>query len=186
MDTGKKIKILRNNLKMTGKELSEITGINHGIIRKYESTNCNPQYSHILKIASALKVRPYVLSDKNYDFQFETYSDIYGLFIYLYKINFITFKKTNDIIMLELNPKLEKIIQFRIGTDAYDFVTVNMLFENTIKSHNLYPIFVQWISNTINMEKFKKSVNGNLNDIALLEEQNMALELQLQQCIEKL
>lgn len=112
MDIGK-IKILRNNLNMTGKEQFEITGINHGLIRKYETTNCNPQYSPIVNISKALNVSPYVLLENNYKFILETYGGLYGLFITLNKMGLVSFFMYNtDIEMIEFNQALEPFLSF--------------------------------------------------------------------------
>ena len=46
----------RKNIGLTGKQLSELTGINHGQIRRYETGRAIPKGYNCLKIASALNI----------------------------------------------------------------------------------------------------------------------------------
>ena len=46
----------RKNIGLTGKQLSEITGINHGLIRQYETGRSIPKEYNCFKIASALNI----------------------------------------------------------------------------------------------------------------------------------
>lgn len=46
----------RKNIGLTGKQLSEITGINHGLIRQYETGRSIPKKYNCFKIASALNI----------------------------------------------------------------------------------------------------------------------------------
>lgn len=46
----------RKNIGLTGKQLSELTGINHGQIRQYETGRAIPKGYNCLKIASALNI----------------------------------------------------------------------------------------------------------------------------------
>lgn len=189
MNIGKKIKILRNNLNITGKELSEITKINHGLIRKYETTDCTPQYSHILKIADALNVRPYVLLDKDYEYKSETYGDLFGLLIKLNKIGFVTFSTYNtDVVMLEFNSNIEPFLTFRNKTDKIDLRVLNAIVSEKLQKNQNYSLFLQWVSSKNSLVAFKKSLTNqsNLDSLAILEEQIEALELKLQQSTEKL
>lgn len=189
MDVGKKIKILRNNLNMTGKELSELTGINHGLIRKYETTNCNPQYSHIVNISKALNVRPYVLLENNYKFILETYGDLYGLFITLNKMGLVSFSTYNtDIVMIEFNQALEPFLCFRNQTEKIDLEKLNVIVTEKLREHDNYPIFIQWVSSKNSLENFKKTARNKnaLENLIPLEEQIEILELKLQQSTELL
>lgn len=189
MDIGKKIKILRNNLNITGKELSEITGINHGLIRKYETIKCNPQYSHILNIAKALKVRPYVLLENNYEFILETYGDLYGMIIELNKMGLISLSSHNtDIVMIEFNQALKSFLSFRNQTERIDWEKLNVIVTDKLREHCNYPIFLQWVSSKNSLEHFKKNALNKeaLENLIPLEEQIETLELKLQQSTELL
>lgn len=174
MKIGKKIKILRNNLGITGKELSEITGINHGLIRKYETTDCTPQYSYILKIANALNVRPYVLLDKDYEYKSETFGDLYSIIIFLYNSKLIKFNKVNNNINIELNPC---IVQF---------IDINISINETLKENETYPLFLAYIEMCCNLDSFINSLSDLNNPVAIkaineLKDQIEILELKLQQ-----
>lgn len=189
MDIGKKIKILRNNLNITGKELSEITGINHGQIRKYETTKCSPQHSHILNIAKVLNVRPYVLLENNYEFILETYGDLFGLLITLNKIGFVSFSSYNtNTVMIEFNQALEPFLNFRNQTEKIDWEKLNVIVTDKLREHPNYPIFIQWVSNKNSLENFKKTASNKnaLENLIPLEEQIEILELKLQQSTELL
>lgn len=189
MNIGKKIKILRNNLNLTGKRLSEITGINHGLIRKYETTDCTPQYSHILTISKALNVRPYVLLENNYEFILETYGDLFGLLITLSKIGFVSFSLYNEnTVMIEFNQALEPFLNFRNQTDRIDWERLNVIFSDKLRAHSNYPIFTQWVSSKNSLDYLKKMAKNKktLENLIPLEEQVEALELKLQQSTELL
>lgn len=189
MNIGKKIKILRNNLNLTGKQLSEITGINHGLIRKYETTDCTPQYSHILTISKALNVRPYVLLENNYEFILETYGDLFGLLITLSKIGFVSFSLYNEnTVMIEFNQALESFLNFRNQTDRIDWERLNVIFSDKLRAHSNYPIFTQWVSSKNSLDYFKKIAKNKktLENLFPLEEQVEVLELKLRQSTELL
>lgn len=168
MNIGKKIKILRNNLNLTGKQLSEITGINHGLIRKYETTDCTPQYSHILTISKALNVRPYVLTENVSDLKLETLGDLYSIIILLYKIGFLMLNiDKNDEISFCYNENIPKMI-----TEKED-------------------IFKLWINCLSNLNSFIDSVSNLNNPIVIdtinnYKEKIEILELELQQSVERL
>ena len=63
MTTAEKIKYFRKLKGMTQKELSEASGIEYTIIRKYEIGGRNPKYEQIQLIADALGINPYVFYD---------------------------------------------------------------------------------------------------------------------------
>lgn len=56
MTTGEKIKYYRKQAGLTGKQLSELTGINHGQIRQYETNQTIPRLKNANKIAKALNI----------------------------------------------------------------------------------------------------------------------------------
>lgn len=179
MTIGKKIKILRNNLNITGKELSEITGINHGQIRKYETTKCSPQYSHILNIAKVLNVRPYVISDNRFELQLETIGDLYSVIIYLYNSNFIKFSiEERNNIVVKINPLVSQFFDFAIENEI-------------IKELPKYELFILWIIKCNNLEAFIKTLSDRNNPLAInvineCKEKIEILELELQQSTERL
>ena len=187
MTVGKRIKILRNNLNMTGKELSELTGINHGLIRKYETTNCKPRYSHIVNISEALNVRPYVLLENNYEFILETYGDLYGLFITLSKKEFISFSLCNtDVVKIKFNPIFKQFLSITNQSQMIEWENFNITVTDKLRQHSNYPIFIQWVSNKNSLKNLKGKAKNTLANLVLLEEQIETFELILQQSTELL
>lgn len=113
MTIGEKIKFLRKNIGLTGKQLSQETDIHHVLIRKYE-TNVNvPKKFHIEKIASVLNINPYVLSKGEFDFTINTVGDFYTFIIELYKSNIISFYQSlqyKEDISIELSENIKDLI----------------------------------------------------------------------------
>lgn len=187
MTIGKKIKHLRNNLNMTGKELSELTGINHGLIRKYETSYCNPRYSHIVNISKALNVRPYVLLENNYKFILETYGDLYGLFIKLSKMGLVSFSLCNtDVVKIQFNPVLKQFFNIENQSQMIEWENFNITVTDKLRQHSNYPIFIQWIEQCNSLNSFINSLSNPNNPVAIntineFQEQIEILELKLQQ-----
>lgn len=89
MTIGEKIKYLRNQLGITQGKLAEISGIHPVSIRKYETNKMIPQPPQIRKIAEALGVSIFALTDSADSFKLETRGDLMGLLITLCKNNIL-------------------------------------------------------------------------------------------------
>ncbi len=102
MTIGEKIKYLRKQLGITQGKLAEISGIHPVSIRKYETNKMIPQPPQIKKIAEALGVSVFALTDFTDSFKLKTRGDLMGLLITLCKNNIIQIEgKRGDDDMLQ-------------------------------------------------------------------------------------
>lgn len=102
MTIGEKIKYLRKQLGITQGKLAEISGIHPVSIRKYETNKMIPQPPQIKKIAEALGVSIFALTDSTENFKLETMGDLMGLLITLCKNNILIIEgKREDDDMLQ-------------------------------------------------------------------------------------
>jgi len=74
---GKRIRFFREHRGMTQKQLGEAAGILEATVRKYEIGQRNPKPDQIGKIAEALGVTPYALSD----FEITTDADVIAMIL---------------------------------------------------------------------------------------------------------
>lgn len=63
MDIGNKIKELRTMRKMSQKQLSELSGVSEGAIRKYEAGTRNPKQSQLKLLANAMGMDEFIFFD---------------------------------------------------------------------------------------------------------------------------
>lgn len=114
MTTGEKIKYLRTNIGITSEELANITGINHSLIKKYETNRVVPKQNQIEKLAKALNVSRVVLimSEIEVDTLWcDCYNKLERLLLSNYKITEIDEKQVDAdtvFIGITLNNILEK------------------------------------------------------------------------------
>ena len=92
MTIGEKIKYYRAHRGYTQGQLAMLSGIHHVAIRKYETNVNEPQPAQIEKIAEALDISPFALSDINYRMKLEDSSDITGLILQLCKHDIMVFE----------------------------------------------------------------------------------------------
>lgn len=152
MTIGEKIKFLRKNIGLTGKQLSQETDIHHVLIRKYE-TNVNvPKKFHIEKIASVLNINPYVLSKGEFDFTINTVGDFYTLIIELYKSNIISFYQSlqyKEDISIELSENIKDLITIYSHPENKSIkVNINnlsLILNNKLRSLDSYQTFVNLV-----------------------------------------
>lgn len=179
MTLGKKIRNLRKNIGLTGKQLSELTGIHHVLIRKYETNKNAPKKPHIETIANILQVRPYVISDNRFELQLETIGDFYSIIIFMYNCEFIKFaiEEKNNIVV-KINPLVSQFFDFAIENEI-------------IKELPKYELFILWIIKCNDLEAFIKTLSDRNNPLAInvineCKEKIEILELELQQSTERL
>ena len=88
MTIGEKIKYLRTNIGITGEELANITGINHSLIKKYETNRVVPKQNQIEIIAKALKINPNAILGNNI-YQYKKSDDIFSVILLLSKMQLV-------------------------------------------------------------------------------------------------
>lgn len=197
MTIGEKIKILRKNIGLTGKQLSELTGIHHVLIRKYETNKNAPKKPHIETIANILQVRPYVISDNRFELQLETIGDFYSIIILLYKFGFIEFNisKVSNNIDVQINNRVSQLFDLK----NYESGKPEIINQHTflisaglkLKETSSYDKFVEWIEECKEFESFKNSLlnpttENAIKTINMFQEKIEILELKLQQSTELL
>lgn len=192
MTVGKRISKLRKNLKLTQDDLAKIINVHIGSIKKYEADKMKPKKEHLEKIASVLNVRPYVLLENNYEFILETYGDLYGLFITLNKMEFISFSLCNtDVVKLQFNPVLKQILNITNQSQMIEWENFNITVTDKLREHDNYPVFIQWVERCNSLNNFINSLSNPNNPAAInviheLKEQIETFELKLQQSTELL
>ncbi len=92
MTIGEKIKYYRAHRGYTQGQLAMLSGIHHVAIRKYETNVNEPQPAQIEKMAEALDISPFALSDIDYRMKLEDSSDITGLILQLCKHDIMVFE----------------------------------------------------------------------------------------------
>ncbi|MCH5316549.1 MAG: helix-turn-helix transcriptional regulator [Eubacterium sp.] len=189
MTTGKKIKILRKNIGFTGKQLSELTGIHHVLIRKYETDKNIPQNPHIEKIANVLQVRPYVISKNDFSLKLETIGDLYGVIIYLYKARFIDFiiSPTSNNIDIEINSTITQLFDLKNHeTGKTEIVNQNFYTISLIQKLKEMPSYDKFYKLVTDYDKLKNAEGNHIIGTEKLNEETEILELELQQSTELL
>jgi len=79
MDIGNKIRELRTMRKMSQKQLSELSGVSEGAIRKYEAGTRNPKPSQLKLIANAMGMDEFIF----YDMTIDTPARIMSIFYWI-------------------------------------------------------------------------------------------------------
>ena len=82
MEVGKKIKRFRTAQGLSQKELAQRSGMSEPAIRNYELGNRTPSDKQLEKIAGALGVSIYAISDPNLE---NYYGDVYKRQLLIYK-----------------------------------------------------------------------------------------------------
>lgn len=180
MSIGSRIKHYKEKRNLTVVDLSEVSGINSMLLRKYIKDLTVPKTNQITKIAEALNVSPYALTgDRNH--RLLTIGDLYGLLIMLDNIGFILITKNDTgYVSIELNESVMQFFDLRKGLKTQDLHTYNILINDKLKSED----FLRWISK----KELLKSCEVNEEDVYYLNLKNEVeeLELILQQSTEKL
>lgn len=152
MTTGERIQRFRKLAKISGAELSRLSGISHTIIRKYETNRSVPKPAQIYKISEALNISPYAITGNEYNCRLKTIGDLYSLIIILYKSNLLWFDgirnpdgKLCSSIECIINPIIEKFanVTFNNGETTKLDNLILVLNENISKS-NSYNDFLLW------------------------------------------
>ncbi|MCH5321102.1 MAG: helix-turn-helix transcriptional regulator [Eubacterium sp.] len=180
MKIGDRLKTLRMATGMSGEKVSEISGVNHSLIKKYETNRTVPKPNHINKLSNALNVSPYAITGEN-NHKFNTIGDLYGLLIMLDNIGFILIKKNDaDYVSMELNESAKQFFDLRKGLETQDWRTYNILINDKLKND----LFLKWISK----KELLKSCKVDEEDkyYLNLKKDVEELELLLQQSTEKL
>lgn len=180
MKIGDRLKTLRMATGMSGEKVSEISGINHSLIKKYETNRTVPKPNHINKLSNALNVSPYAITGEN-NHKFNTLGNLYGLLIMLDNIGFISIKKNKaNYVSVELNECAKQFFDLRLGLEIQNCSAYNILINDKLKND----FFLRWISK----KELLKSCKVDEKDEYYLNLKNEVdeLELILQQSTEKL
>lgn len=184
MKIGDRLKTLRMATGMSGEKVSEISGVNHSLIKKYETNRTVPKPNHINKLSNALNVSPYAITGEN-NHRFNTIGDLYGLLIMLDNIGVILIKKNNsDYVIIELNENIKSILDIRKFAKVQDWQTIDVLLNDKLKKHYRYSDFSVWISKKEQLKSCK--VDEQDESYLNLKNEVEELELILQQSTEKL
>lgn len=152
MTTGERIKYLRKLAKLSGAELSKLSGISHTIIRKYETNRGEPKEIQIFQIAEALNVNTYAITKKAYHYRFKTVGDLFGIIFMLYKSGFLRFDGIRNIdnklcseIKLSINPLVEQFITgFYKDSKSSNIQDFNFFLNNSFMESEFYEDFLCW------------------------------------------
>lgn len=180
MKIGDRLKALRLATGLTGEKVSEISGINHSLIKKYETNRVVPKPIHINKLANTLNVSFYAITGDNIH-RFNTKGDLYGLLIMLDNLGIISITKNdNNYVSVELSESVLKYFDLRKEIEVQDYRAYNILINDKLKSQT----FLLWI----NKKEQLKSCKVDKKDEYFLNLKNEVeeLELILQQSTEKL
>ena len=189
MTIGKKIRYLRSITNMTQVELAKNSDIFITTIRKYEADQVIPQLPQVRKLAKALNVSTFAIAGINSDFTIDTFGDLCGLFIILYKMKILVLKGKRDEngyldindISISFSPLYNQILSSDVTQNISDLVF-------GIKS----PIFKKELADILKWEKlysdYLKFVDMYSDDKVSIEflnnlSENLdCIELELQRC----
>lgn len=189
MTIGKKIRYLRSITNMTQAELAKNSDIFITTIRKYEADQVIPQLPQVRKLAKALNVSTFAIAGINSDFTIDTFGDLCGLFIILYKMKILVLKGKRDEngyldindISISFSPLYNQILSSDVTQNISDLVF-------GIKS----PIFKKELADILKWEKlysdYLKFVDMYSDDKVSIEflnnlSENLdCIELELQRC----
>lgn len=189
MTIGEKIEFLRTSKKITVVKLAELAGINSVLLRKYETNLTTPKSNQIKKIATALNVSPYVLTSENNYFEVNTVGDLYGVIIYLYKLNFIELiiSPASNNIDIKFSDIIISLFDLKNhGTGNTEIVNQNSYTISLIQKLKDKPSYNKFYKLAINYDKLKKAEKNSSINVDELKEETEILELELQQSTELL
>lgn len=92
MTIGQKIKYVRKKRKITQDGLASLSGIHLVSIAKYETDKMQPQLAQLKRIAEALSINPYALSDLDMSDGIDSDGDVLGLVLQFCKHNIMSFQ----------------------------------------------------------------------------------------------
>lgn len=189
MTIGEKIEFLRTSKKITVVKLAELAGINSVLLRKYETNLTTPKSNQIKKIATALKVSPYALTSENNYFEVNTVGDLYGVIIYLYKLNFIELiiSPASNNIDIKFSDLIIPLFDLKNHeTGKTEIVNQNSYTISLIQKLKEKPSYDKFYELVINYDKLKNAKNNSSINADELKEETEILELELQQSTEVL
>lgn len=192
MTNGKKISVLRKNLKLTQSDLSKSINVHIASIKKYEADIMKPKKEHLEKIANVVKVNPYVISQNEYKLQLNTVGDLFTIVFELYNANIIDIIVNSSGAYITMNPILYSLVDFEINPEeTFHPVQLIVSFSEKIKKTSKYELFFKWATERIRLENFINSIS-NKEDAVVVETINNRkhnielIELELQQSPELL
>lgn len=189
MTIGEKIEFLRTSKKITVVKLAELAGINSVLLRKYETNLTTPKSNQIKKIATALNVSPYALTSENNYFEVNTVGDLYGVIIYLYKLNFIELiiSPASNNIDIKFSDLIIPLFDLKNHeTGKTEIVNQNSYTISLIQKLKEKPSYDKFYELVINYDKLKNAKNNSSINADELKEETEILELELQQSTEVL
>lgn len=189
MTIGEKIEFLRTSKKITVVKLAELAGINSVLLRKYETNLTTPKSNQIKKIATALNVSPYTLTSENNYFEVNTVGDLYGVIIYLYKLNFIELiiSPASNNIDIKFSDLIIPLFDLKNHeTGKTEIVNQNSYTISLIQKLKEKPSYDKFYELVINYDKLKNAKNNSSINADELKEETEILELELQQSTEVL
>lgn len=164
MTIGERIQRFRKLAKISGAELSRLSGISHTIIRKYETNRSVPKPAQIYKISEALNISPYAITGNEYNHRLKTIGDLYSLIIVLYKSNLLWFDgirnpdgKLCGSIECIINPIIEEFtnVIFYNG-ETTDFNNLTLVLNETFSKTKSYDDFLLWEMYNDRLKSFVK------------------------------
>ena len=183
MTIGEKIKYCRKHLKMTQRELAELTGIHPVSIRKYEIDKTVPQPEQLMKIAKALGVSYVSLQGvKKTGLELETWGDLYGTLMALIDSNILRLEldgaPSEDHYSLYFNPLLDDYLEFKTEDHkAIPFSKVNI----KIKNEQMKKDLLRWGQVLATIRDQKPGEEGHLpQEVLEIWEEIERIELYLQ------
>lgn len=180
MKIGDRLKLLRTATGMSGEKVSKLSGINHSLIKKYETNRTVPKPNHIKRLSEALNVSPYAMTG-DAQHRFTTKGDLYGLLIMLDSIDFISINKNGaDYVTLKINENIKPFFDLRLRTKIQDSRTYDILLNDNLKNE----VFMEWIVKKEDLKKCK--VDDEDKYYINLKNNVEELELKLQQSTELL
>lgn len=189
MTVAEKIKYLRKQIGITQDHLGKKSNIHPVSIRKYETNKMKPLPDQIEKLAKALDVSPFALNETYNSFKIQTLGDLYGVIIYLYKLNFIELiispaSNNIDIKFSDIIISLFDLKNHETGNT--EIVNQNSYTISLIQKLKDKPSYNKFYKLAINYDKLKKAEKNSSINVDELKEETEILELELQQSTELL
>ena len=146
MTIGEKIKYFRTQKGITQAKLAELSGIHPVSIRKYETNKMIPQSQQIDKIAEALEISSFAITEFENNIRLETVGDFMGLLIMLIKTNIVLIEGERG----ENEIYKQETVAFKINPFLSQFFTLSDSQQNAdgilyhLKNNRILQDILKW------------------------------------------
>ena len=187
MTIGEKIKYFRTQKGITQAKLAELSGIHPVSIRKYETNKMIPQSQQIDKIAEALEISSFAITEFENNIRLETVGDFMGLLIMLIKTNIVLIEGERG----ENEIYKQETVAFKINPFLSQFFTLSDSQQNAdgilyhLKNNRILQDILKWEKINFGYEKMCAKYSNSTNEVVLqalekLNNDKEAIEMELQ------